>query len=71
VDLKRFDNRNWKATDEDLEFIGDYLYSIRHYPILAPEMISRLKPASAILQQAVFMGADEEGLFKPVKFLET
>lgn len=71
VNLSRFDSRNWMTTVEDLEFIGDYLYTIRHYPILKPEMTGRLKTASRLLQDAVFLGADEEGLFKPVKFLKT
>jgi hypothetical protein len=65
VDLTRFDRRNWMYTGEDLEYIGDYLSRISHKAILSQEMVAQLVPVDRKLMEAVFLGADEEGLFKP------
>jgi hypothetical protein len=67
VDLSRFDKKDWIFTDSDLEYIGDYLTSIRHYPLLSAEQINKLHPADAKLMEAVFLGADAQGLFKPAR----
>jgi hypothetical protein len=65
VNLSRFDKKNWCQTNSDLEFIGDYLTSIPHLPALAPESIHLLQRADQKLMDAVFLGANEEGLFRP------
>jgi hypothetical protein len=65
MDLSRFDDRNWETTDEDLEFIGDYTYTVRHYPLLTKKQILSLSKVPAYLYDAGFAGADIEGLFKP------
>lgn len=65
VDLSRFDRMNWSQTDSDLEYIGDYLTSIRHYPLLDSDSIKSLLRADQKLMDAVFLGADTKGLFKP------
>jgi len=64
VNLNRFNNRNWATTDEDLEFIGDYLTTIRHYPTAEPAVLSGLEKADKLLMDAVFLGANQEGLYK-------
>lgn len=64
VNLNRFNNRNWSTTDEDLEFIGDYLATIRHYPTAPAEVLSGLEKADKLLMDAVFLGANQDGLFK-------
>ena len=42
VNLARFDRRNWMTTDEPIWFIGEYLFTIRHFPLLKKGMVQRL-----------------------------
>jgi hypothetical protein len=66
IDLSRFDNRNWEATEEDLEFIGDYTFRVQHYPLISDQQARRLNNVPKYLFDAGFAGADINGLFKPV-----
>jgi hypothetical protein len=66
IDLSRFDERNWETTDEDLEFIGDYTYTVRHYPLVTKKQILSLNNVPKYLYDAGFAGADINGLYKPV-----
>ena len=66
MDLSRFDERNWETTGEDLEFIGDYTFTVRHYPLLTKSQIRTLNRVPKYLYDAGFSGADVDGLFKPV-----
>jgi hypothetical protein len=65
VDLSRFDDRNWETTEEDLEFIGDYIGTVKHYPLITPKQVSSLNNVPQYLFDAGFYGADIDGLFKP------
>jgi hypothetical protein len=65
LDLSIYESRHWTTTDEDLEFIGDKLESIHHFPVVTKKMISNLKKASDIMLQAGMLGSNAEGLFKP------
>ncbi len=65
MDLSRFDDRNWETTDDDLEFIGDYTYTVRHYPLLTKKQILALNNVPKYLYDAGFSGADIDGLYKP------
>lgn len=65
VDLSRFDRKKWAESDDDLEYIGDYLALIPHYQLLNDESINNLVRVDQKLMDAVFMGANPEGLFKP------
>jgi hypothetical protein len=67
VDLSKFDKYNWMTTDEDLEFIGDYLFTIKHYPILTKKIIKQLSLADKEVVNLCFTGSIDEGLFKPKK----
>ena len=42
VNLKRFDQRDWMTTEEDVWFIPEYLLDIKHTPMLKPWMNKRL-----------------------------
>src|SRR5690242_13058857 len=42
VNLSRFDRLHWMTTDEPVWFIAEYLFTIRHFPLLKPQMIKRL-----------------------------
>jgi hypothetical protein len=65
LNLSVYNTRNWKTTDEDLEYIGDKLEQLRHYPVVDERMIKKLKRASDIMLQAGMLGSNAEGLFKP------
>jgi len=65
LDLTIYEVRKWATTDEDLEFIGDKLETIRHYPVINDKMIKNLKRASDIMLKAGMLGSKAEGLFKP------
>jgi hypothetical protein len=66
LDLTIYDTRHWTTTDEDLEYIGDKLEKIRHYPVVNRKMINNFSKASAIMLKAGMLGSNEAGLFKPV-----
>jgi len=67
VNLSRFNKYNWMTTDEDLEFIGDYLFTIRHHKILNSKSIRSLNVSDKEIVDLCFSGSVEEGLFKPKK----
>ncbi|MRR22279.1 hypothetical protein EG830_04790 [bacterium] len=65
IDLSKFDDRDWEITDEDLEYIGDHTYTVRHYPLITPEQTRKLSDVPKYLYDAGFAGADINGLYKP------
>jgi hypothetical protein len=65
LDLSTYDSMQWTTTDEDLEYIGDKLEKIRHYPVVDEKMIKNLKRASDSMLKAGMLGSNAEGLFKP------
>lgn len=65
VDLSRFDKRGWMTTSENLDYIGDYLYEVKHHVILSSEMIKSLNYADDDIVGMCFSGAVEEGVYKP------
>jgi hypothetical protein len=67
LNLTVYKNRYWSTTDDDLEYIGDKLEQIRHYPVINDKMIRNLKRASEIMLQAGMLGSNAEGLFKPAR----
>jgi hypothetical protein len=66
-DLSVFESRNWTTTDEDLEYIGDKIESLHHYPVAPDYMIRKLYKASNNVLKAGLLGSKPEGLFKPRK----
>lgn len=67
VDLSKFDKYNWMTTEEDLEFIGDYLFTIKHTKILDAKSVRSLSPADKEVLEICFIGSIPEGLFQPKK----
>ncbi len=65
--LTKFESRSWATTDEDLEYIGDKIESLYHFPVVTKKMIRKLYPASDSMMKAGLLGSKAEGLFKPVK----
>ncbi len=65
LDLTIYNTRQWTTTDEDLEYIGDKLEIMRHFPVVDKKMIRNLKVASETMLKAGMLGSNAEGLFKP------
>jgi hypothetical protein len=42
VNLARFDRLNWMTTNQPLWFIAEYLFTIRHFRLLQPQMAKHL-----------------------------
>jgi hypothetical protein len=66
-DLTAFESRRWATTDEDLDYIGDKIESLHHYPVASEKMIKKLYIASDPVIKAGLLGSKPEGLFKPEK----
>jgi hypothetical protein len=64
-DLTLFESRNWATTDEDLEYIGDKIESLRHFPVVTEKMVKKLYIASDSMLKAGLLGSNSDGLFKP------
>jgi len=67
LNLTIYNSRKWSTTDEDLEYIGDKLESMHHYPVADKKMIANLKRASETMLKAGMLGSNEAGLFIPKK----
>jgi len=63
--LAAFNSRNWATTDGDLEYVGDKIESLHHYPVVTDTMIKNLNHASKSMVSSGLLGSDEKGLFKP------
>jgi hypothetical protein len=63
ADLSRFDRRGWTGTDDDLEYIGDFLTASRHYPVASPGFPHAA--ADPDLVEACFLKAKASGLYRP------
>jgi hypothetical protein len=66
-DLTVYESRSWATTDEDLEYIGNKIESLHHYPLVSRKMIRKLYKASDSMIKAGLMGSNAEGLFVPGK----
>jgi len=48
VNLKRFDKLGWMATTDGIDYIVEYLFKVRHYPILSRAQIRNLRRADQV-----------------------
>ena len=65
LDLTSFNKINWATTDEDLEYIGDKVESLHHFPVVSKKMIKKLNIASDSMIRAGLLGSNKDGLYKP------
>jgi hypothetical protein len=65
--LTLYNNRNWATSDEDLEYIGERIEALHHFPVVSEKMISKLNIASESMLKAGLLGSNDAGLFKPLK----
>ncbi len=65
VSLARFDRLGWATAVEDLDYIGDYLFSVRHIDVVPASQRKLLSPTDRDVLRACFLGSLPSGLFKP------
>jgi hypothetical protein len=65
LDLSAFDEREWMTTEEDLEWVGEALDALPHYPLLDEEMVQGLHPVDRRSYEAGLLGSDPRGLYAP------
>jgi len=65
LNLSIYDSRKWETTDEDLEYIGDKIESLHHFPVVNDKQLKNLYIASETVMKAGMLGSNEEGLYKP------
>ncbi len=65
TDLSKFDEQKWMTTEENLDFIGDYLNEVSHTKILSQRQIRTLSMVDKGFVKLCFSGAVEDGLYKP------
>ncbi len=67
VDLRRFDAISWRTTDSSLDPVEDWLFRVRHYPLLSPGMERTLTKTERDVMRACFLFSDPKGLYCPGK----
>jgi hypothetical protein len=67
LDLSRYDPLNWMTTDEELDFIGIDLDSVRHYRLITKNMEKDLHRVAKKLVNSSLVGANKKGLYRPEK----
>lgn len=65
VNLARFDRRRWMTAAEDLDFIGDHLFAVRHINVVPDRLRKQLNPADKEVVRACFLGSLPSGLYRP------
>lgn len=64
INLNRFKKWDWRTGDENLDDLGKSMNDINHYEIVPQYALKKLPRATKLLQDACFLGADMEGLYK-------
>ena len=64
IDLNRFNNWEWRTTDENLIELGRSFNEITHYELLELKELKNLPKVNQVLMEACFLGADLDGLYK-------
>jgi hypothetical protein len=64
INLNLYNSWNWRTSDDDLMEMGMDFSERIHYEIVDPKKIVKLKPVSKRLNDACFLGADPNGLYK-------
>ena len=65
VNLRRFDAISWRTTERQLDPVQDWLYHIRHYPLITRSQERTLAKVEPDVMRACFLFSDRRGLFKP------
>jgi hypothetical protein len=65
VNLRRFNPILWRTTEDRLDAVEDYLYKVRHYPLITRQMEQNLAKAEPIVMRACFFNSNKKGLYQP------
>ncbi len=65
VNLSRYDHRRWMTAGEDLDYIGDHLFAIKHIKVIPDAQRKLLNPTDNEVVKACFLGSIPSGLYKP------
>jgi len=65
VRLERLERLNWMTSDEGIDAIEKYLYTLRKLPLLNDEMIAALSPADPLTYRAGTLVVNQAGLYQP------
>ena len=65
LNLTQYDKLEWTTTDDDLEFIGDKLEELRHFPVISDKIIPNLHKVDSKLLEASLIGSNKDGLYIP------
>ena len=60
INLARFDRIHWMTTEVDLWEINSYLLTVKHYPVLTPNMVRNLRKVDRRLFEAGKVGMVHE-----------
>jgi hypothetical protein len=61
VNLARFDRLQWMITEEPLWFIAEYLFDVRHFPLITQKQANRLHRLDKRSFRAGCLGRAEKG----------
>lgn len=65
IDMNRYNNQNWRTSDEDLQEMGMSFEELPHQRIMTVRELEKLPKATKRLSDSCYLGADPAGLFKP------
>lgn len=64
INLNRYNDWDWRTTDENLEELGKSLNDVVHFELASMRELSKMPKVKPLLKDACFLGADPEGLYK-------
>lgn len=64
INLNDYNKWEWRTTDNDLMEMGQSFCDRSHFEIISPHKIKKLKSVDQRIQDACFLGADPNGLYK-------
>jgi hypothetical protein len=65
VHMKRFDHLDWMTTDQHLWFVAEYLFDVKHYPLISKAQAQRVHRVDDRTFRAGCLGrAEKSGITK-------
>lgn len=64
INLNRYNKWNWRWTEDNLEPLGWTFCDLKHYELATQKELDRSSKVHKLLNDACFLGADPEGLYK-------
>ncbi len=64
LNLQRFDSRNWRTSDENMEYLTPALERKPHFRLISREMERRMATVEGRVYAAGFTGVDQKGVYQ-------